>query len=84
MGTHAVRPYNNDGCKSRQKMDTEVPLRKKKARCYRFLNGVQMLKNYASTASLFTSRAAIIAITAKTGTASFSVSRKLLKNPCVK
>ena len=84
MGTHAVRPYNNDGCKSRKKKDTEGAIEEKKARCYHFLNGVQMLKNYASIASLFTSKAAIIAITAKTGTASFSVSRKLLKKPCVK
>ena len=84
MGTHAVRPYNNDGCKSRQKMDTEGALVKKKARCYRFLNGVQMLKNYASTVSRFTSRAAMTAMAANTGTASLSVSRKLLKKPCVK
>ena len=30
MGTHAVRPYNNDGCKSRKKMDTEGAIEEKK------------------------------------------------------
>ena len=43
MGTHAVCPYNNDGCKSSQKMDTEGVLAKKK-RCCCSRNGIQTLK----------------------------------------
>ena len=44
MGTHAVRPYNTDGCKSRKKMDTEGAIEEKKARCCCSCNGVQTLK----------------------------------------